>query len=237
MSVYHQMQFFKQNLELAEIKASYISIALPKLKNANLKTLFLDLNETIGYFSDAAELDLNDLIATTTENIRPYLMDFLLKLKPYYEIYIYSSISSEETYSFFKSLDPKKEIIDGFLTIDHCLTTKDDIIIKPLNLIKNREIEKMAIVTSSIQSCYFNLENGIPIKPWRNDQQDRELKYLVNYLIEAYNAKDIREYNIKNLKLRKLMSLTEEDIKKWFSKFKSFSNDDVNEKHSAMLML
>ena len=235
MSVYRQLQFFNQNIASVEIKASNINIVLPKLKSANLKTLFLDLNETIGYFSDPEEFDSKDLKPGDNANIRPYFMDFLQKLKPFYEIYTFSNLSADQTQSIFDSLDPNQEIINGFLTRDHCLITKDEITIKPLVLIKNREIEKMVIVTSSIQCCYFNLENGIPIKPWKNDQQDRELKYLANYLIEAYNEKDIRDYNIKTLKLKKLMSLTEDDIKKWFSKFKSFSNEEVKEKHSTMI--
>lgn len=144
---------------------------------------------------------------------RPYLIDFLRKMKEFYEIFIFSSLKFDLTQSIIDVLDPKQELIDGFLTINNCLLTNEGNIIKPLALIKNRDLKNMVIVTSSIECCYLNLENGIPIKPWNNTNDDKELKFLMNYLTDAANIDDLREHNVRNLKLQKLISISEHDLK------------------------
>jgi CTD small phosphatase-like protein 2 len=43
----------------------------------------------------------------------------------------------------------------------------------------------MLIIDNLPHSFGFQIENGIPIFEWYDDLKDKELKYLIDYLIEA----------------------------------------------------
>ena len=54
-------------------------------------------------------------------------------------------------------------------------------------------MEDMVIIDNKVTSYALNLENGIPIKDFIGDRQDRELKQLTMYLMSRIlNAKDVR---------------------------------------------
>ncbi len=62
----------------------------------------------------------------------------------------------------------------------------------------------MIIVDNLVHSFGFQIDNGVPIAEWIDDQNDDELVGLGNYLVEASKAPDIREFNRGRLKLREL---------------------------------
>ena len=55
----------------------------------------------------------------------------------------------------------------------------------------------MVLVDNYSFSFGSAIENGIPILPWYDDENDKELKYLTKYLMKAAKSRDIREYNKK----------------------------------------
>ena len=63
----------------------------------------------------------------------------------------------------------------------------------------------MLIVDNLAHSFGFQIENGIPILEWHNDQTDQELKYLATYLMEAADKEDLRAYNKSQLRLDDLI--------------------------------
>ena len=69
----------------------------------------------------------------------------------------------------------------------------------------------MLIVDNLAHSFGFQLENGIPILEYHNDQNDSELKYLIDYLLEAVKHDDLREYNKK----LRLDDMIEFNIEEW----------------------
>lgn len=85
------------------------------------------------------------------------------------------------------------------------METKNGFFIKDLRLIGNKQLKDMLIIDNLAHSFGFQIENGIPIMEWHNDQNDQELKALIDYLKEAVNYPDIREYNTNYLKLDELM--------------------------------
>ena len=61
---------------------------------------------------------------------------------------------------------------------------KNQFYVKDLRIITNKKMSEMIIIDSSPQNFLFQIDNGIPILPWSdNNSDDYELKYLVNYLI------------------------------------------------------
>ena len=62
----------------------------------------------------------------------------------------------------------------------------------------------MLIVDNLAHSFGFQIENGIPILEYHNDQNDSELKHMIEYLTEAAKHNDLREFN-KRLRLDDLV--------------------------------
>lgn len=75
----------------------------------------------------------------------------------------------------------------------------------------NRELKNMVIVDNNAHAFALNLENGIPILEWRGDSKDRELKYLIHYLLDLNNAEDVRVYNREHLKLEEFSKINIQD--------------------------
>ena len=92
------------------------------------------------------------------------------------------------------------------------METKIGFFIKDLRIIKNRELKDMIIVDNLAHSFGFQIDNGVPILEFHNDKNDKELKYLCNYLIEASTSEDLREFNKKKLRLNELAELKIEDL-------------------------
>ncbi|CAK91803.1 unnamed protein product (macronuclear) [Paramecium tetraurelia] len=192
-----------------ESKKVYLNEITPKKE----KTLILDLDETlihsctprenpqvyvtaIGDFGEEAKIGIN---------IRPYTSLFLSSLSQFYTIYIYTASSQAYAQAIIGYLDPKKQYISGVLSRNNCMETKNGFFIKDLRLIGNKQLKDMLIIDNLAHSFGFQIENGIPIMEWHNDQNDQELKALIDYLKEAVNYPDIREYNTNYLKLDELM--------------------------------
>lgn len=84
------------------------------------------------------------------------------------------------------------------------MQTKSGLFIKDLRIIKNRDLKELVIIDNMPHSFGFQIENGIPILEWFDDQNDQELKYLTRYLLKALPFEDIRAYNKEMLKLEEL---------------------------------
>lgn len=101
-------------------------------------------------------------------------------------------------------LDPKVEIIQGILSRDHCLQTKKGHLIKDLSIIKNRNLKDIVIVDNLVQSFALQINNGIPIKRWKNKTKDKELKYLLPFLIKLSYEPDVRVIIKDHFQLEKI---------------------------------
>lgn len=92
-------------------------------------------------------------------------------------------------------LERDDALFDHVLHRDHCLVHESrGMIVKDLSLLQSgRKMEDMVIIDNKVTSYALNLENGIPIKDFIGDRQDRELKQLTMYLMSRIlNAKDVR---------------------------------------------
>lgn len=131
---------------------------------------------------------------------------FLKKLKNYYEIIIFTASVRHYAEAIIEEIDPEG-VITYILDRSYCLETKNGYAIKDLRIIKNRELKNMIIVDNLVHSFGLQIENGIPILEWNGEKEDTELKHLIDYLVEASYADDVREFNKENLKLREFASI------------------------------
>ena len=71
----------------------------------------------------------------------------------------------------------------------------DGVYIKDLRVITNRALENMVLIDNSAYCFAYQLENGVPIVSWYNDNEDTELMELTHYLSSIETAKDVRTCN------------------------------------------
>lgn len=139
-------------------------------------------------------------------------MEFLEKISCLYEIYIFTASTYDYATEIINFIDYDRKYISGILVRENCMETKIGFLIKDLRIVKNRPLKDMIIVDNLAHSFGFQIDNGIPILEFHNDKNDRELKHLCTYLIEACSYDDVREFNKKKLKLNELADLKLEDI-------------------------
>jgi CTD small phosphatase-like protein 2 len=71
--------------------------------------------------------------------------------------------------------------------------------VKDLSLLLNgRNIKDIIIIDNKVESYSSNLENGIPIKSFYGDPNDKMLKSLKNYLMKLKDKYDVREQITKD---------------------------------------
>lgn len=129
-----------------------------------------------------------------------------------YEIYIFTASTYDYATEIINFIDYDRKYISGILVRENCMETKIGFLIKDLRIVKNRPLKDMIIVDNLAHSFGFQIDNGIPILEFHNDKNDRELKHLCTYLIEACSYDDVREFNKKKLKLNELAELKLEDV-------------------------
>ena len=87
--------------------------------------------------------------------------------------------ASEKSYAdaILDFIDPAKNIFDMRLYRHNCVKTPFGMV-KDLRIIQNRDLKDVLIIDNSCLSFAFNINNGVPILPFYDNDQDEELKHL-----------------------------------------------------------
>ena len=167
----------------------------------NLKTLVLDLDETLAHgqnipFSSpknqlTIECKLNDINTTIYFKIRPGVKEFLRKMSKLYEIVIFTA-SVEEYAKMLINLIDTKNICSHKLYREQC-TYENFLYIKDLRKL-GRDLKDIIIIDNSPNAYSLNKENGIPISTWLDDENDRELYDLIQILEFLSYVDDVRTF-------------------------------------------
>lgn len=88
------------------------------------------------------------------------------------------------------------------------MMTKNGFFIKDLRMIENRELKNVVILDNYVHSFAFNVDNGIPILEWRNQKEDDEFLYMIEYLKDLATAEDTRRYNRDHIRLSEVPKVT-----------------------------
>lgn len=165
-------------------------------KKRNLKTLVLDLDETLVHSSfthvpDAdfvIEIELDGAVHKVYVRKRPGVDEFLREVGKKFEVVVFTA-------SLAKYADPLLDILD-----------KDRVVVKRLfreacvlhfgNYVKDmsllgRKLEHSMIVDNSPFSYMFQPDNAIPITSWFNDRSDTELYQLLPFLDQLLEVDDV----------------------------------------------
>ncbi|CAD8144229.1 unnamed protein product [Paramecium octaurelia] len=132
-------------------------------------------------------------------SVRPGLQLMLELLEPNFEIIVFTASHGQYAKRIVEYIDPKK-IISRVLSREHCCFTDQGQYVKDLSIIKNLPISRTLLVDNCAISYLCQLDNGVPIIPYYDNKQDKQLLQLAKYLNGMVGADDLREQNQTNLK-------------------------------------
>ena len=155
-----------------------------RISNNKTFTLVIDLDETLVHFQEAD--DYGQFF------VRPFAPQFLVNMANYYEIVIFTAAMQEYADWILDKIDVNG-LINHRLYRQHT-RPKGNVFVKDLSLL-GRDLSKTIIVDNSPDNFQQQIENGIFIKSWYNDPEDRALMNLAPLLgsIVERNCDDVRE--------------------------------------------
>ena len=163
------------------------------------KTLILDLDETLVH-SSFTPFKKNDIVLNVDFEgvmyniyvlVRPDAELFIKKVAKTFEVVIFTASISKYASPLLDILDKEKNI-KYRLYRDQC-TFINGIYIKDLKKC-NRSLKDLIIVDNSPIAYTFDSDNGLPIKTWIEDPDDKELMKLVPILEFLSKTKDVRKF-------------------------------------------
>ena len=175
-------------------------IKTPRTPSKNY-TLVLDLDETIIHFPDHLVEFFEEEFPRALK-IRPYVKQFIKEVSKYFEIVIFTAATKMYADRILDHIDPENLISYRFY--DENMTYHKNRKVKNLELL-GRELEKMIIIEDVPENFILQKDNGIQIKPWTGDPDDKIFCLLTTIFLAMGQVKpptkDIRET------LRELRSL------------------------------
>jgi len=174
--------------------------------------LALDLDETLVHCSiqplEKAELtfgvNFNSQEYKVYVRMRPYLAKFLRQVSAWFEIVVFTASQKVYADKLLNILDPKRRYIKHRIFRDSCVCV-DGNYLKDLTVL-GRDLSKVAIVDNSVQAFGFQINNGIPIESWFDDDDDQELLNLIPFLQKLKDSKDVRPLIKKTFRLEEFVN-------------------------------
>lgn len=197
--------------------SQYISeerkVWLPPLSpSAKIQTLTLDLDETLVHCSiePVAKYDWSFPVSFNGTDYqvyvkkRPYLDYFLEIVAKSFEVIVFTA--SQKVYAdvLLDLLDPEKKYIRHRLFREACVPVQGNYI-KDLQVL-GRDLNKTVLVDNSPHAYGFQIDNGIPIESWFDDDNDTELLKLVGFLRQLVNVDDVRPIVHEHFKTYQLVA-------------------------------
>ena len=165
---------------------------LPKINPIYKYTLILDLDETLIYLKrDQGKSKRKVMI------LRPFLHDFLSKMKQLYELILFSLSTPEYVDPIIDLIEKKEKYFEFRLYKQHAIINEDEYI-KDLSKL-GRDIKKTIIIDNNPKYYRLQKNNGICIKPFYGDVvSDRNTLKVLGSILERirYDAdenNDIRD--------------------------------------------
>ncbi|CAD8165619.1 unnamed protein product [Paramecium octaurelia] len=191
-----------------DFKKKAIKIKRKEQHTDKISVIF-DLDETLVHCNESilqkSDFLLNikmspNLVVKAGVNIRPGAIELLESLVEHFEIIVFTASHQCYAKQVLDYLDPENKLISHRLFRDSCSQTTGTMYTKDLRIF-DRPLSQIVLVDNASYNYAWQLDNGIPIVPFYDNKDDRELWGLQTYLMGMRGVSDVREYNRNKLKL------------------------------------
>ncbi len=138
-------------------------------------------------------------------NIRPHWKETMELIKEHYHIIIYTASHQSYADAVLNYMDPQKIYTKYRLYRNNCVHANvggRKFYIKDLDIFdKYYDLKNIVIIDNSVLSFAYHLNNGIPIVPYYDLEEDKELSILGYYLLSIYHYDDLREANKVHIRI------------------------------------
>ncbi|OMO65459.1 NLI interacting factor [Corchorus olitorius] len=171
---------------------------LPPLISETKKTIFLDLDETLVHSSPDPPPKMYDFVVRPKIDgqvmnfyvrKRPGVDFFLEEISKKYEVVVFTAGLKQYASQVLDKLDPKG-LISYRLYRDSCKEMEGKYV-KDLSEM-GRDLGKVVIVDDNPNAYSLQPENAVPIRPFVEDDEDRELEKLVKFFECCEPFQDLR---------------------------------------------
>jgi len=163
-------------------------------------------------------------------NIRPYAIECLKEANKHFEVIVFTAGTRNYANTILDVLDPTGELIQHRLFRDSCVEVLADdntLFVKDLRIFEGRSLEDIVIVDNAVISFAYQIDNGIPILPFREDKDDVEFLHLMKIMKDISCEKDCRTFIRKAFKIGEIMQT---DIDSYVHLYElSDSEDDLDD--------
>lgn len=175
-----------------------ICLPPPNHSHSSLPTLVLDLDETLVHCTVEPiqkpdlifPVEFNGAVYQVFVRKRPYLDYFLDTVSKHFEVVLFTA--SQKVYAdvLLDKLDPSRKNIHHRLFREACLMVQGNYL-KDLGVL-GRGLHRTVLVDNSPHAYAYQVNNGIPIESWYDDESDTELLKLIGFLKKLQGHEDFR---------------------------------------------
>jgi CTD small phosphatase-like protein 2 len=134
---------------------------------------------------------------------RPFLHEFLSQVAKLFEVVVFTASQQIYAEQLLDIVDPDSKYIQHRVYRDSCVVWEGNYL-KDLTVL-GRDLAQTIIVDNSPQAFGFQLENGVPIESWYDDDNDTALLQLIPFLEQLIHVEDVRPVISKKFGLRELV--------------------------------
>ncbi|KAK8524564.1 hypothetical protein V6N13_015584 [Hibiscus sabdariffa] len=172
---------------------------LPPLISTTKKTIFLDLDETLVHSSPDPPPKTYDFIVKPSIGgqivnfyvlKRPGVDFFLEEISKEHEVVVFTAGLKQYASQVLDKLDPEGRFISHRLYRDSCKEVNGKFV-KDLSEM-GRNLGRVVIVDDNPNAYFLQPENAVPIRPFVEDSEDRELEKLLRFFEWSERLEDTR---------------------------------------------
>lgn len=155
-------------------------------------------------------------IAKIGINIRPNWEEAIKWISKLYNIVVYTASHQSYADSVLNFIDPNKTYFYNRFYRNNCIDlvyNDSHIYVKDISIFENYfQLKDISIIDNSVLAFAFDLDNGIPILPYYDAEQDIELLFCAYYLESIADCDDLRIQHRKYLKMEQYLEQAKKEV-------------------------